>query len=388
MYRKNIHLLKIFNFLIGFSLFAPLAIIYFSRVSGSYTLGASIFGITMLASAIFEVPTGIWSDRVGRRGTIILGSWARVIAFILYAVGLSYWWLVAGAILEGLSRAFYSGNNDAFLHDTLADDGLEGEYDDYLGKTSSTEQLALGLSALAGGIIATFSFSYLLWLSVLSQVAMLCVSYLFIEPKSRKKLDTNLFAHLKEAISLFARNKKLRLLSIISIIDYSFSEMMYQFRATFISIVWPLWAVGIANVLSNFGASLSFHYSGKILRKYKATSLLLFDVIRGKLTGIIAYGIPSVISPLLMATGSLFYGVGSVAENKLKQAEFSDHQRATMSSLNSIGGSIAFAIMSIVLGGLADVTNPAKALLILNIISLPIIYLYYLLFKNDRKIEV
>lgn len=102
MYRKNIRLLKIFNFLIGFSLFAPLAIIYFSNVSGSYTLGASIFGIFMLSSAIFELPTGIWSDRVGRKNTIILGSWARVVAFIFYAIGLSYWWLVIGAIFEGL----------------------------------------------------------------------------------------------------------------------------------------------------------------------------------------------------------------------------------------------------------------------------------------------
>ena len=128
MYQKNVRLLKIFNFLIGFSLFAPLAIIYFSKVSGSFTLGASIFGITMLASALLEVPTGIWSDKVGRKGTIILGSWARVIAFILYAIGLSYWWLVAGAIFEGLSRSFYSGNNDALLYDTLADNGLEDQY--------------------------------------------------------------------------------------------------------------------------------------------------------------------------------------------------------------------------------------------------------------------
>lgn len=387
MYRKNVRLLKIFNFLIGFSLFAPLAIIYFSKVSGSYTLGASIFGITMLASAIFEVPTGIWSDRVGRRGTIILGSWARVLAFILYAIGLSYWWLVAGAIMEGLSRSFYSGNNDAFLHDTLADDGLEGEYDEYLGKTSSTEQLASAIAALFGGIIATFSFNYLLWFSVLAQMIMLGVSYRFIEPKSRTQLNTNIFNHLKEAFHLFIINKKLRLLSIASIIDYSFSEMMFQFRSTFISMVWPLWAVGIANVLANFGATLSFHYSGRILRKYKATSILFFDVVRGKLTGLIAYGIPTFISPLLMATGSLFYGVGNVAEKKLMQAEFSDHQRATMSSLNAIGGSIGFSVMSIVLGGLADAMNPAKALLTLNIISMPIIYLYYLLFKNDRKIS-
>ena len=48
MYRKNVKLLSIFNFLIGFSPFAPLAIIYFSKVSGSFTLGASIFGIIML----------------------------------------------------------------------------------------------------------------------------------------------------------------------------------------------------------------------------------------------------------------------------------------------------------------------------------------------------
>lgn len=162
MYRKNVHLLSIFNFLIGFSLFAPLAIIYFSKVSGSFTLGASIFGITMLASAIFEVPTGIWSDKVGRKQTIILGSWARVIAFVLYAVGLSYWWLVAGAIFEGLSRSFYSGNNDAFLYDTLADSGKEKDFHEYQGKVSSTEQLAMGIAALLGGIIANFSFTYLL----------------------------------------------------------------------------------------------------------------------------------------------------------------------------------------------------------------------------------
>ena len=94
MFNKNIKLLSVFNFLIGFSLFAPLAIIYFSKVSGSYTLGTSVFGIIMLSSAIFEVPTGIWSDKVGRKYTIVLGSWARVLAFMFYAIGFSYWWLM------------------------------------------------------------------------------------------------------------------------------------------------------------------------------------------------------------------------------------------------------------------------------------------------------
>ena len=387
MYRKNVRLLKIFNFLIGFSLFAPLAIIYFSRVSGSFTLGASVFGITMLASALFEVPTGIWSDRMGRKQTIVLGSWARVLAFVFYAIGLSYWWLVAGAILEGLSRAFYSGNNNAFLHDTLEDDGLTSEYDEHLGKTSSTEQLALGLSAALGSIIASMSFSWLLWLSVLAQVGMLIVSYQFVEPKSRIKIDSNIYTHLKEALKLFVKNKKLRLLSITSIINFAFSELAYQFRAAFISTVWPLWAVGFANVMANFGATWSFYMSGKIMRKYKAINILLFRSIYGKVIGLIAFGLPSVFSPLLTFTPSLLFGVGEVAESTLLQKEFSQQQRATMSSLNSLGGSIGFFIMSLVLGGLADALGPAKALFTTTAISLPVIYFYWLLFNRDRTIK-
>jgi len=388
MYRKNIRLLKIFNFLIGFSLFAPFAIIYFSRVSGSYALGASIFGITMLASAIFEVPTGIWSDRVGRKRTIVLGSWARVIAFLFYAIGLSYWWLVAGAILEGLSRAFYSGNNDAFLHDTLADDGFEGEYDEHLGKTSSTEHTAIGISGLLGGVIASFSFSYIMWLSVVAQIFMLFISYRFIEPKSRTKLDTNLLSHLKQAVVLFVHNKKLRLLAITDAISFSTGEVSFQFRSAFLQSVWPLWAIGLVHVFTSIGASISYYLSGKLIKKFGSEKILLIRSIYGKISGLIAYGIPSVYSPLIVITPSVLYGAGQVAKNQLMQKEFTDHQRATMSSLNSLVSSIGFAIMSLAIGLFADFTSPAKALFTMTLIAVPIIYLYYLLFKNDRKIKV
>ncbi len=381
----NIRLLKIFNFLIGFSLFAPLAIIYFSKVSGSYALGASIFGITMLSSAIFEVPTGIWSDMVGRRGTIILGSWARVAAFVLYAIGLSYWWLVVGAIFEGLSRSFYSGNNDAFLHDTLADDGMEGEFDEHLGKASSPEHLALALSGLIGGFVATYSFSYAMWISVVSQVFLLIVSYLFIEPKTRRQVNPNIYSHLKSALRLFMTNHKLRLLSLASVMRFSFGELKFLFRGAFVNLFWPLWAIGVLNVISNFGASASYHFSGKIIKKFDALKVLIFQTIEGKVIGLIAYGLPNIFSPALMVIPSLMHGVGSVAERKLLQAEFSESSRATMSSLNSLLGSGAFFLMSLFLGRMADTIGPSKALFIVTVMELPVIYIYWLVFKKDRE---
>src|SRR3989338_5288499 len=110
MLSKNIKLLTWFNFFTDFKLYAPFAIIYFSQVSGSFTLGTTIISITYISAAFFEVPTGILSDFIGRKKTLILRSLSAVLFITCYALGSSYWILVIGAILEGLSRSFYSGN--------------------------------------------------------------------------------------------------------------------------------------------------------------------------------------------------------------------------------------------------------------------------------------
>lgn len=384
MYKKNIRLLKIFNFLIGFTFFAPLAIIYFSRVSGSYLLGVSVFSITMLAAAIFELPTGVWSDRIGRTNTLVLGSWARLLAFICYALGYSYWILVVGAILEGLSRAFYSGNNNAFLYDTLADSKLTNRYHEFLGKASSMEHLALAISAGIGGLIANFSFSWLLWAAVSSQVLLLIVSYQFHNPTFHSKQENNLYAHVKEAVQLFVRNRKLRLLSLASIIDFSLGEIAYQFQGAFFLTVWPVWAIGLANVISDFGASIGYYFSGYLIKKLTALKVLIIDCSVGYSFAIIGLLIANRISPIIMSAGSLLYGPGMVAENHLMQQEFSEHQRATMGSLNSLAGNIGFALMALVLGGLADNLGPRLAMLILMFCVLPSTLIYVNLQKGEK----
>jgi predicted MFS family arabinose efflux permease len=227
-----------------------------------------------------------------------------------------------------------------------------------------------------------------LWFSVLIQIGLLSISYLLAEPKNRKKLNTNVYSHLKEAVSLFVKNKKLRLLSLASILSYSISELKWEFNSAFVATVWPLWAIGISKTLPSFGASLSFYFSGKLIRKFKAVKILLFDSIYGKLISLFSLIFPTVFSPLLMSTPSFLYGVSSVSEKTLMQHEFSDHQRATMSSLNSLGGSIGFAIMTVILGGLADSLGPAKALVLLTVIGLPTVYLYWVIFNNDRSLRI
>src|SRR6187549_747740 len=117
--------MMLFNFLVDFRFFTPVAILYFAQVTGSFASGMMVFSVIMLSAALWEVPTGVLSDRVGRKRTVILGAIASTAAVVFYAIGGSFAALAVGAVLEGLSRALFSGNNDALLYDTLAEQNLE-----------------------------------------------------------------------------------------------------------------------------------------------------------------------------------------------------------------------------------------------------------------------
>jgi MFS family permease len=381
-YSRNIKILTWQGFFVGFSLWAPIAAIYFSKVSGSYVLGLSIFSIAMVSSAIFEIPTGVFSDLIGRKYTTMLGGFFYMLSGIFYALGFNYWWLVVGAIMEGLGRSFYSGNNDALLYDSLNKSDRKEELEKFMGFIGGAEQWAAGMAAILGGILAyKYSFSLVMWLSIIPTSLCFITSNWLIEIKDKIVGEGNIFLHLKDAFKNFLTNEKLRLLSLSDIIGFGISEPAYQFRSVFVASLWPIWAIGLANTLSSFGAAIGFGFSGKLIKKFKAINIIMAGNIYGKIINLVSLGFPSVLSPLIMSTTSLFYGSGSVAKNSLFQNHFSDKQRATMGSLNSFGKSISFAIGATFFGFIADLTSPRISLIWGQVIGFITIWLTWKLFK-------
>ena len=382
---RNIKLLKWHSFFVDFIPWASLAIIYFARISGSYTLGLSIFSITMISSAIFELPTGYISDKYGRIKTLVFGAAAFTIGAIFYAIGTNYPFLVIGAIFGGLGRASYSGNNDALLYDNLNEANKSDEFSEHNGKILSMSQLALAITSLLGGIIAYFSFSLLMWLSVIPPIICLILGLNLTKVKSVSTETGNIFTHVNKAFKNFISNFKLRQISIVSIIDFGMGEASWQFRSAFINTLWPVWAIGIAQFLSNVGATISFHFSGRIIKKFTAIKILIFENVISKLINIPSLFFPNILTPAIMSSTSLLYGISEISKNNLLQKEFTDQQRAVMGSLNSLFGSIFFSIFAIILGLLADKFGPRNALIIETLTScLVLIPLYRFKKANDK----
>ncbi|MFZ2025474.1 MAG: MFS transporter [Microgenomates group bacterium] len=379
---RNIKLLAIFNFFTDFNFYSAILILYFAKVTGSYTLAMSLFSVTMFSSALFEVPTGILSDKIGRRKTVILGAVAAVGSVVCYAIGGNYAFLAVGALFEGISRAFYSGNNDALLHDSLRDLKKTEFYDHYLGKVSAMFQAALTIGTVVGGVIAYFSFAWVMWLSVIPQIICLFVAFSITEPTKHKNKTTNIYAHLFNSIHHIMQNKKLRLLSIYQIIGFGVGESSFQFKSAFVATLWPTWAIGISKAISFAGGGVSFWFAGTLMKKFGGLNLMLFDTCINRVINILSLLFPTVASPVIMSSTSFLYGVTEVATNSMMQKEFTEHERATLASIISFGSNVAFGIFSIILGYLADLTTPAIAMLIGQIFYIPTIASLILLKKQ------
>lgn len=384
---KNISVLTWFNTLYNFRFYSVIAVLYFTQVTSSITLAMSIFSITQISQALFEVPTGIFSDQLGRKKSVILGSLASVLSMLSYATGQWYGILALGAVFEGLCRAIFSGNNNALIYETLEEAGQKDQFHHVFGKINSYLEFSGFLSALLGGFLAMQSYQLLMWLSVIPQLICLGLSFLIVEPKHQLDQEPvgNVYAHLKEALLAYRNNWRLRTLSTAHILQTGVGESAWAFQSAFYRSVLPVWAVSFVMSLNFLISTISFRLSGRLINRFKALNLLIYQEIYSRILVVAALVYPTVVSPFLIAAASFVYGPGEVAKNTLLQAEFTSKQRATMASLNSLLGSCFFAVFALVLGLLAEKLGPARSLLLAQLCLVPVVFFYLRMFRKEKS---
>lgn len=344
-----------------------------------------VFSVVFCSQAFLELPTGILSDYVGRKKILILGALSAAIAMLLYAFGFNFWWLLVGAIFEGLSRSLYSGTAKALLYETLKEQGQEDSFESVLGKTNAMYQIALCISAALGGLLALVSLSAVLWASVVPQVLCFLVTFMFIEPKFIERSSEKAITLLKDSFSQILKNHKLRMVSLAEIMDFGFGEAIFYFQAAFYKMVIPEWLIGIVRSINHLFSAISFWYSGSIINQLGYKKTLIGGNIISTILGYVALIFPSFVSPFLMCAMALTFGPSDTARSGIMHREFSDHQRSTMDSIVSFGGSLFFAAASAALGFMADITSPIYAMMIGLSSNILIVLVYMRMFKDLKE---
>lgn len=363
---RNIPLLIAAGGLLELRFYTPFAIIYFSKVAGSYTLGMMVFTISTFATFASEIPTGIVSDIMGRRLTAIVGAVACLISSICYAIAPSFLLLAIGSLFDGFSKALHSGNDDALLYDSLSDLKQIDEYGTIISRSISVFQLCGAICAIVGGVVGEWSLRALLWISVIPVVIRVILFFKVKNPAAHRVKNRSSFQHLVISLKNGLFSKKIRSILIGSSIVYGLEESCWYFRAAFIQTIWPLYGVGFARVLAKISGAVGSSYTGKMVKKIDAMKILIGSFFVGRALNFIALLIPNITSPVWLGMSNAAYSGNLVTKRILLQKEFSKTERATMGSIESLIGSFIFMICSSLAGVLADQYGPAVAIGVLQ----------------------
>src|ERR671919_180556 len=108
---------------------------------------------------LFEVPTGVVADTVGRRASYLLGTVTLAASTLLYVllwqVGAPFVLWAVVSMFIGLGFTFFSGAVEAWLVDALTATGYTGPMESVFGRGQIVMGVAMLTGSVAGGFIAS-----------------------------------------------------------------------------------------------------------------------------------------------------------------------------------------------------------------------------------------
>ncbi|WP_112239198.1 MFS transporter [Kribbella monticola] len=107
---------------------------------------------------LFEVPTGVVADTVGRRASYLLGTatlfGSTLLYLLLWQTHAPFAAWAGASILLGLGFTFFSGATEAWLVDGLKATGYRGSLESAFAKGQMASGIAMMGGTIAGGVLA------------------------------------------------------------------------------------------------------------------------------------------------------------------------------------------------------------------------------------------
>lgn len=137
-----------------FLLHAGLDIFEVMLVNTTFTIG----------QIIFEVPTGVVADTIGRKASLLLGVATLFASTLMYVAAaqmhLGMPMFVIASILLGLGFTFQTGTSDAWLVDALSYTGWHGGTERVFAWGGMTFGVSMLVGTIVGGVLGQFDLSW------------------------------------------------------------------------------------------------------------------------------------------------------------------------------------------------------------------------------------
>ena len=157
---KNIWKFCFYGFFKNLKFFEPFLYVYFLAIGFTYLQIGTLISIREITKNIFEVPSGIFADNYGRKGTMKICFVLYIISFMLFYTGLSFAVIALAMIFFGIGEAFRSGTHKAIIFTYLDYKDITDKKVEVYGRTKSYSLLGSSLSAILGAVVVFVESGY------------------------------------------------------------------------------------------------------------------------------------------------------------------------------------------------------------------------------------
>lgn len=192
-----------------------------------------LYAVYDVSATLLEVPSGVMSDRLGRRVTLVLSALSMAAGAALLGLGGEFALFVAGQALLGAGMAFASGTDSSFLYESLQANGEEASIEAEELRAWRFSFAALLVSAPLGGLAALWSLALPFWLSAAASGLALIIAARFVDPP-RLRRDALHPQSQWGAIRQAFRDPVLVWIFVLAVLMYGYSHLPFIFGQPFI----------------------------------------------------------------------------------------------------------------------------------------------------------
>jgi MFS family permease len=338
-----------------------------------------------LGMVVFEVPTGVVADTVGRRASYLIGtlvlSGATVLYWLMWVWSAPFWAWALASVALGLGFTFFSGAVEAWLVDALRASNYQGELDPVFSRGMIVSGIGMLLGSVLGGVVAQLTdlgVPFLIRAGILA--LMLVVAFFamrdvgFVPDRSEgplRAVRTVFRGSLRHGLG----NPPVRYLMLAA--PFTAGVGIYVFYALQPYLL-QLW--GDQKAYSIAGLAAAIVAGSQIAGGFLAP--LVRRLFRKRTTILILSTLASVVLLLSLGLTTNFWvalalltvwGIASSVDDPIRRAYLNglipSKQRATVLSFESLMGNVGGIAIQPALGRTADLTGYSFSLVVSGVIT-------------------
>ena len=364
---NNIKKYYLYSFFSAIQFYGPMFLLFFQSFGFSMTQILFFLTVYSIAVLIFEIPSGILTDYIGRKKTLILFGILIFLTFLTITLGSSYAYFLLAYFLMGIARSLESGSETSLIYETLLNLRKEKEFKKVLGKGFFYGTMAVVVSFLFGGFLFSINSRLPYLVTTLFMLPIIPIVISMKEPE-RKKSRLHIHQHAILSIKTFIKNPIILPLALFSafvttayVLNYFVNQKYLKVIGASAESIGIILAIGI--LIAGFAARFAHRAEARLNEKGSMILMVVMLALGYFLMSQFSFFISFIFIYLITFVDGISRPILSNYINK----HLSSDKRATLLSLTSFVRNLSFAIFAPLLGILSDNFGLQKAFFIMAI---------------------